>query len=176
MIILKIGIVFLASIFCGCLYRAGGEERKNQWYKFLIHSKTRDIGCSLLTVGDMLMFLDRDSLQGWQASTLVVVGMSICSFLLCWSAISSYGKFLNRVVSRKDKKRIDWLQYTYSGAVWGLSALPMVFCGLSLWAIIGRAGALIVFNNLWWGQIKSDSFSEWGRGFAICASTLIFII
>lgn len=150
----------LLSALSAFLYRLGGlskEQAKQQipWCpSWLINSKTRDVGCSLIAVGWMLLFYPR---MEWF--------VYLISFGLTWGALSTYHDYING----KDN---FWLH--------GLGvALAFVPFSMDVDWILGlalRCLALAILMGAWCAIFKNDWIEELGRGAFIIATLLILLI
>jgi hypothetical protein len=157
-------MIILATILLAVLsafaYRLGGlskEQAKQQipWCpSWLINSKTRDIGCSLIVIGWMLMFYPH---VAWYWYLL--------SFGAMWGALSTYWDFING----EDN---FWLH----GFGIGLALLPIAI-GSGHWFGFGvRAVALAVLVGTWCAIFKNDWVEECGRGAFIVLTLPILLI
>lgn len=151
--------IFMALI-SGFLYRLGGlskEQAKQQipWCpSWLINSKTRDIGCSVLAVGWMFLFLPKFE---WY--------IYLISFGLMWGALSSYWDFING----DDNFWLHGFAVAFSFISFPISDGEWVGFGV-------RCIALAVLMGGWCAIFKNDWVEELGRGAFIVATLLILLI
>ena len=154
-IIATILMAFL-SAFCYRLGGLGKDQAKQQipWCPaWLINSKTRDVGCSLLTIIWVYLFCPH---VAWY--------LYLLSFGLMWGALSTYWDFING----EDN---FWL----SGFGVGLAMFPIAI-GSGQWVGFGvRAVVLAVLMGAWCIIFKNDWVEELGRG-AFKVSTLPLLL
>lgn len=150
----------ILSNISGFFYRLGGlskEQARQQipWCpSWIINSKTRDVGCSLLTVLWMILFYPH---VHWY--------VHLISFGLMWGALSTYWDFLNG----KDN---FWLHG------WGIGLACLAYAiDSGLWIGFGvRAFALAVLMGVWCAIFKNDWIEEYGRGAFVIATLPILLI
>lgn len=150
----------LLSALSGFLYRLGGlskEQAKQQipWCPlWLINTKTRDVGCSLIAVGWMLLYFPK---MDWF--------IYLISFGLMWGALTTYWDFINGDDN-------FWLH----GFGIALAFLPFaIVSGDWLW-FAARCLALAVLMGGWCAVFKNDWVEELGRGAFIVLTLLILLI
>ena len=141
---IKIGIWIGMSILSGILYRLGGSAKKENWLDFARNSKTRDIGCSLLSLGLVGSYLGLKTGFLWLYA--IVFGLS-------WGFLSTYWDF----ITSNDN-------FYLHGLGCGLAFIPLYWAGLSWWLIGIRAIILAVSMGLWSKAIGWDVAEEMGRG------------
>ncbi len=158
------GLQIIATILMSCIsavaYRLGGlskEQAKKQipWIPaWLINSKTRDVGCSLLTIIWVYLFCPH---VAWY--------LYLLSFGLMWGALSTYWDFING----EDN---FWL----SGFGVGLALFPIAI-GSGQWVGFGvRAVVLAVLMGAWCIIFKNDWVEELGRGAFIVLTLPLLLI
>lgn len=148
MILQIIGLSCLSGFF----YRAGGTGGK--WY---LNTKVRDLGCPLATYSALLLFWYPANWFGWL--------MLFLAFGLTFGALTTY---------------FDWLfgydNFYMHGFILGLAALPLAWVGITWWIILIRAILLGIAIGMWSKLIKWDVIEEWGRGFLLTISILLFLL
>ena len=98
----------------------------------------------------------------------------VISFLLTWGFISTYHKWLNKFFG-KPKGDSYWFNWLAHGMGIGIAMIPFAWVGVAWWLIISRAIVLGVSMMLWSDAVDNACWEEFGRGFLIVFSLLIFI-
>lgn len=152
---LNIGLLLVLSIISGILGRMGGAEGFN--------TKYRDLGVPAVFVAIMCLFTQIRGIAEWSA--LVI------SALLLFGALTTYWQ-----------KLFSEDNLWFSGFICGLATMPLLWCGIALWAIIARALLLAVI----WGLLnryrkpiliwRGDVVEEFLRYFSLILTLLIFLI
>ena len=124
-------IEYIVLIFLsGVLGRMGGAGKEGNWYDRLLDTKWRDIGCSLIIVGVLLL------LCGWHPSKwwayLAVFGLSWCAFSTYWDTIFGYDNL--------------W----FSGLMVGLALFPAYWLGVPWYVLLIRTVVLCLV----WGCLN----------------------
>ena len=148
--------VFIISIIAGILYHLGGTG--GTWWK---NTKVRDLGVSFCCLGIMLLL-------GYSFSWPLVL-----STLLLFSALTTYWKKINRFFGDTDEN-CHYYNWFIHGLFCGLAYLPMYFTEVSIWLIFTRSVLLAIFIGAWSEVIDKVSWEEFGRGFLIAISLLMF--
>lgn len=158
------GLQIIATILMSCLsafcYRLGGlgkDQAKQQipWCPaWLINTKTRDVGCSLLAVLWMFLFFPR-----------VEWFLYLISFGLLWGALSTYWDFFTG----------DDI-FLLHGVGIGLALLPVVtgvdfHRGFSILMLV-----MPLLMEIWCRVFKNDWVEELGRGAFIVATLPLLLI
>lgn len=131
------------GLLSGLFGRMGGAAKSNKWYDFLINTKARDVGCSIIYT--LCLWLKFGMfLKFWWVYVIV--------FGLTWGALATYWDFLFKFDNL-------W----FSGFVVGLCALPALFIISGFWWYLAlRSIALAVI----WGTlntVKYDKIILWRR-------------
>ena len=149
---IKLVIILGASILSGILYYIGGQGK-------IAHSKAvRRFGCSLLFLA---LFI---ALKGVSALQMAYILPYTLTYILNAIALSTYHDYIGY--------DCWWL----TGAGYGLAAIPLLWCGIALWAIIGRA--IFLALTIWWLRSRTGKvfIEEFFSGFLYCASIPILLI
>jgi len=141
-------IWLILSILSGVFYRLGGMgvENKLIWLpKFLFNTKTRDFGCPIIFLLTFYLFTHKFNL--------------LITFILMFGALTTYW----------DKLPINKGQdnFFHHGTGIGLSTLPLIFLGISIWNIMFYTIILSILMGLWSYFIDNVNFEEIGRGLLI---------
>ena len=150
--ITKIGIL---SIIAGILYHLGGLG--GAWWK---NTKVRDLGVAFVAMITMLFL-------GAKFSLALIV-----STLLLFGSLTTYWKKISKWIGKPTNKAY-WWNWLATGFVYGLAYLPMVFAGISLYSILGRAIILSITTMLWSVWINKAWLEEFGRGVLIIITLLL---
>jgi len=154
--VVKILLWFGLSILSAICYRFGGSAKKGNWLDFARNSKTRDIGCSLLSLG---LFI------GQKGANLGFWWLYVIAFGLSWGFLSTYWD-----------KLFGYDNYWFSGFMIGLVFIPLFWIGIPWWSIGIRAIVLAITMGLWSKWIDWDIAEESGRGFLITATIPLLLI
>ena len=141
------------SVLSAILYRVSGEGG------FKGAKLIRRLGCPLTILVSFWI------LKGF---VLFDCGWYLLTYLLSLMVISTYNDWL-----APDGKSENWLSWLVTGLLYGLSAIPLVWCGVSWGFIILRTVLLIILitfiseksNNVW--------VEELGRGFLFTITMLL---
>lgn len=159
---IKIAIWVLATILSAVFYRAGGqgkeETERPKWIpKWLRRSWVRDWLCPLFVYGSLCLFLLPLHLLQWIPFVISygLLGGALTTYL---DSIFGYDNF--------------WA----SGFLCGLSSIPLVFCGISIWLILIRSIVLAIGWGLWCKYQSIDYIEEMGRGSLLVLTTPILLI
>jgi len=138
--------LLILSLISGLLGRMGGAAKSGKWYDFLLNTKTRDAGCSLLTVIAWISCFGLNLSFWW---------VYIITFGLLWATFTTYWDFL-----------FGFDNLWFSGFVVGLAAIPLtITVPWMIWILIGRAFVLAVI----WGLLNKYTPSKvlcWNRDVA----------
>lgn len=120
--------IVLLSLLSGTFGRMGGASKEGNWYDFLLDTKWRDIGCSLILIVALTL------MYGWHPwQYALVFGLTWASFTTYWDSVFGYDNL--------------W----FSGFCVGLAMLPVIFIDINLfWFVMGRAVVLCVV----WGCLN----------------------
>ena len=143
-------LLILLSIIGGILYRLGGIGKP--W-----NTKVRDLGVPVCGLFAM-------KLLGFSYSWPLFI-----SSLLLFPALTTYWKKINRFFGDTDEN-CHWYNWLVHGLICGLAYLPMLYVGISLGTIIGRAIVLAIATMWWSEKISKVKWEEGGRGFLIIIS------
>ncbi len=115
----------------------------------------RRLGCSLTALA-LYIILAGFNLSFWYAYLLFII--------LNWIALSTYHDYVGY--------DCWWL----TGLFYGLAAIPLLWCGVALWTIIGRA--IFLALSIWWLRTKTGKveIEELGSGLLYCGSIPILLI
>jgi len=144
-------IILVLAIISGCCYRLGGAAKIGDSLDILRNTKTRDLGVPLLTLFAIALLHN----PVWWIHGL--------SFLLLFGALTTYWDFV-----------FGYDNYYAHGFVCALAYIPYAFTGL-WWPFLIRVVVLTVIVGLLSRVMEKDTFEEFGRGFFITSSILIFI-
>lgn len=123
--------LIILAILSGVLGRMGGAGKSGQWYDFLLDTKWRDVGCSLLIIFTWILLFGFSITHWWVY--LIMLGLH-------WAAFSTYWDW----VFKKDNL---WV----AGFFVGLASLPMIIIiDWIWWFIIIRAVVLAII----WGLLN----------------------
>jgi hypothetical protein len=143
-------VLLFISVISGICYRLGGAGKSGQWYDFLLNTKARDAGCSLLTTLAI----------GIQIHWIGPWWIYLAHFGLLWLALSTYWDFLN-------KDREVWYTWLITGLGYGLPCLLFCFYGLSVGLVLLRCLVLAVFTCIWRITWTKDVVEEVGSGVSL---------
>lgn len=102
------------AVLAGALYHAGGQGQK----------MFRRAGVPILCYFPALVVL-----FGWAGWLWYFLSAGLLAF-----ALTTYHDYLS-----PDGKKETWLCWLVTGFCYGLAAIPLLWSGIPLWAIIGRA-------------------------------------
>jgi len=168
-------IIFLLSILSGILYRLGGAGKLNNSFDFLRNTKARDIGCNVVVNSAIFILLASNGFK-ITPSLLIEYLLSI-GFLL--ASLSTYWK--------KKGTNGNYFTWAVTGFFYGLSAIPFIF-HTNLWLVFTiRTVILTLFIMLWWKKhpqsiklfnhvCNGAQIEEFGRGFMLALTTLLFLL
>ncbi len=120
-----------------------------------INKLFRRIGCPLCVLGVTY------ALFGWRSSFLWAFPLI---FVLSYGAMSTYN---------------DWIGYDcfwLTGLFYGLAAIPLLWCGVALWAIIGRV--IFLALSIWWLRSKTGKVfkEEFFSGLLYCITIPLLLL
>lgn len=119
------------ALLSGLFGRMGGAGKSGCWYDWMLDTKWRDWGCSLL-VTIVAVGITGVQLQFWPA----YVGV----FLLHWAAFSTYWDRL-----------FGYDNLWFSGLMVGLALFPIVFINTYFWWIVALRAIILM---LLWGCLN----------------------
>jgi|ETNvirnome_2_300_1030623.scaffolds.fasta_scaffold00786_11 hypothetical protein len=152
-------LIAILSAISGAFYWCGGRGG-GPWY---LNSKMRDIPCSLITVG-LAMYLIRDG--SWQ---------HFLHFAFLWAALTTYWKKITKLW--KDDNKLRHTNWALTGFFYGLSSLPLLFTDLGWYLVVGRIVALTILTTGFGLFFRSNiHISEFGRGFVLVATIVIYVL
>lgn len=132
----------------------GGSGKVGKWYDFLLNTKARDIGVSLVTLG---AFYILHPIMDWKIAIAYLL-----TFGLSWGMLTAYWQ--------QDEKRFGFWAH---GLGVSLAILPLAFV-TGLWIHFGiRVFVLTALITLWSEWIGEVNLEEGGRGFFIISTLLI---
>lgn len=144
--------IFILSIIAGILYRMGGSGMGTLW---------RDLGVPVCMVLSMVLL-------GHFHWTLI-----LC-FGLLFASLTTYNKWAGYLLNRQDKDTVYWESWYVTGLFYGLSMLPFAIAEGFVWMFLVRAFTLAFLTCLWSELVGKDVWEEFGRGFLIIISLLLF--
>jgi hypothetical protein len=149
-------LIILFSVFCGLFYRLGGKGRP-------FNTKYRDFGTPFCALIILLTNWHPVNITGW-VTVILFFGLSFAS-------MTTYHDYL-----APDGKGENWACWLMTGFCYGLSAFPLVWAGIHLYAVCIRT-VLLAFLTMWWSEkIDTDWLEEFGRGFLIAITIpLLFL-
>lgn len=147
-----IGILCLA-IIAGFLYRMGGSDKFN--------TKVRDLGIPSLMILSMVIL----GHLSWS--------LSLC-FLALFGACTTYNKWVGYFFNRPDKHTVYLESWIMTGFLYGLALLPFHLVHPSI-GFYERLAYLTICIPLWSETIGDVFWEEFGRGFLIIISLLLFL-
>jgi len=149
---MKILIWLLLSLISGCLYRLGGIGKP-------FNTKYRDIGCPLVLLGAVIALFGLKWTSWW---------VYLATFGLSWGALTTYWK--------KKGEDAKWWNWALHGFFVGLSTIPCMFLGISLYVLLLRT-VVLSFGTMLWSEWQGNVFwEEFGRGFLIIVTIPILLI
>ena len=143
-----IWLIIALSIISGVLYRLGGWSKGNRLYRIL--------GCPLCTVIALLTLFWGKGAPWWAY---------LCAFGANAGAVSAYWGL--------DEKKFG---YWAHGLGLSLAILPVILFTGAWIGFALRSVALILGITLWSEYTKWDVLEEWGRGFIIIATIIIWLV
>lgn len=149
-------IWLIVSLLCALLYRIGGKGG------FPGAKNVRRIGCPLVFFGYLYTIMPPQGLQ-W-ILWLVSFGMSC-------GAMSTYHDYL-----APDGSSENWLCWLVTGLVYGLAAVPLIWCGLNWYAVALRIGVLGWGTMFVSEKLSIDWQEEGARGFLYCATLPLMLL
>ena len=159
---LKVFYVIILAFISATFFRLGGSAKNGSWLDFAKNTRIRDIGCPLA-------FL----VAFWGVFGLKIGfwGAYALTFGLSWGAMSTYFSFL--MDPPDDVNNTEWF---FVGLFYGLSALPLIWAGISWYAIVGRA--IILGLMIMWLRTRTgkDFKEEKGSGALLILTIPIFMI
>ena len=135
------------------LYRCGGlgkEDWQKRWRwvpQWMIHPKARDVGCSLLTLGWLLLFFRHGPWWTYLLSTILSIG--------------AYSTYWDEVPFNHGKDN-----FYMHGLFIGLSTFPIIIFTGGWMAFSIRAVVLALAMGIWSKVWLNDDAEELGRGAA----------
>ena len=139
----KIAIIIVCMVISGICGRLGGAGKAGNWYDRILDTKWRDICCSLIIVGVLLLYC------GWQPAFWWAY---LALFILNFMSFTTYWDWMF--------KGVDNL--AFSGLMVGLALFPAIWLGVPIWFIILRAIILCIA----WGSLNKwlpDRVFLWRR-------------
>lgn len=148
----------LIVFFNGILYRLGGAGKKGTWLDFARDTLTRDIGCPLMALSLLFLWVgfDNDHIIRY----ILFLGLS-------WLALTTYWDETDIKIKDKICRKINWI---YPADNFYLHGLGCGLAGLVLWSVvpwwilIARLIVCPVGMGLWSKLVKRDIPQEFGRG------------
>lgn len=150
-------IVWLLLISCigGVTYRLGGTSAGTKW---------RDVGTSLCLLLSLIMLGVVNGLMPY-LSLILVFGMT-------FGALSTYRYFLPRP---EEGNYTGW-HYALHGFMVALADAPFAWAS-GRWICFGvRCVICGVLVGVWSWIIKWDVLEEFGRGFILCSTRLLYLL
>lgn len=119
------------ALLSGLSGRMGGAGKHGHWYDWMLDTKWRDWGCSLIITA-VVARMTGLQLQFWWVYLAI--------FLLHWGAFATYWD-----------KLFSYDNMWFSGLITGLALFPIVFIDINFWWIVAlRAVCLMVL----WGCLN----------------------
>ena len=153
---MKIIWIIGLSVACGILYHIAGKGG------FKGAKLLRRILCPLLTLGLFFALKTPQIRHIW----------GYLAFLaLNFGALSTYHDYL-----APDGSSENWLCWLVTGFIYGLSALPLIWCGIHWWMILVRA--VVLGLTIMWLRTRTGKvlLEEVGSGILYCISMPILLI
>ena len=147
------GMVIIAAIISGVLYRLGGAAKKGDWLDILRNTKTRDLGCPLVSLILMLMF--HAHVAWW---------IHAAAFLFMFGACTTYYD-----------KIFGYDNYYAHGAMIALAYFPYAIMTGAWIPLIARIIILGFTMGYLCANTENDIIEETGRGALIQLSLLIIL-
>ena len=96
------------------------------------------------------------------------------SFLLHWSALSTYHKWLNKYF-HKSTDNSHWFNWIAHGIGIGLAMFPFAWIGIAWWLILIRTIVLCI-SIMTWSELNDNAvWEECGRGVLIIVTLPILL-
>ena len=142
-------LIFLGALVSSVLYRAGGLSREQPYWipVWMRRSWVRDWLCPIACLYPLYT-----SNSSW---------LFFLSYGLMGAAFTTYWK-------RKGEAN-----YWLAGFFVGIAAMPLIFCGFSLWTLFLRALFIAISWGAWCEVFGNDHAEEHGRGFFVGISSLL---
>ena len=157
-------IVLISSILSAIFYRLGGLGRDFS-KGFIFKSIIRDAGVSIVFGISYALISEIDT------KTVLCI---LLSAALLWASLSTYHKWINKVLGRK-REKLDFLTYSFTGLCYGLSAFPLIFSEINA-LLLGIRAVLLAVLVGGAGCIKNSWVSEPIRGAVIPLTIPILMI
>ena len=114
----------LLALLSGLFGRMGGAGKEGNWYDWMLDTKWRDVGCSLIVAFVCWLFI------GWHPWVLLAVfGLHWAAFSTYWDTVFGYDNL--------------W----FSGAIVGLACFPIIFVDKHLWLFV--LCRIIILTVVW---------------------------
>lgn len=158
----KIGALICLTILSATFYRAGGMDKEPttnpKWIPvWARHSWIRDWLCPFCVYLSVAILLPPSHILQWL--------MLLICYPLLGGASSTY---LDSI--------FGYDNFWAAGFLCGIAAFPLIWYGLSFWAILIRAVALGIAWGLWCKNQSVDFIEEEGRGaFLVLTVPLLFL-
>lgn len=150
----KIGLWLGISVVSGAAYHLAGLGG------FPGAKLLRRVICPILALY-LYISLSGGSLRLWWAY--------LAFLALNFGALSTYHDYLA-------PKGENWLSWLATGFIYGLAALPLIWCGAHLWAILGRS-VFLAITITWLRTRTGKAFKEeFFSGFLYCATTPLLLV
>jgi len=142
------GVTFIFGIISGILYRFGKSQKRNDFLDFLREPGVRDVGCTLLSLIWIFMFIPMAGIPLWKG-----VIAYICSAGITYGFITTYWDRL-----------FGFDNFYAHGFGISLGGLPFAIL-LNNWVGFGlRCIALAALMGLWCKYFSNHIVEENGRG------------
>ena len=149
-------IWLIASLIAGLLYHIAGTGG------FKNAKAIRRFGCAAIALG-LYIYLAGFHLGQWW--------VYLFTYILNALALSTYHDYL-----APDGTSENWLCWLATGGGYGLSALPLVWCGVHWWAILARA-IFLAISIMWLRERTCKVFKEeFFSGVLYCGSIPILLL
>ena len=153
---MKLLTILIASILSSIFYRLGGSPAGTLW---------RDAGCTLI-------FFITAILLGITHS-IVDIAILLASCGLLYASLTTYNKWASKLIGGSGND-VLWPSWFVTGLFYGLSAIPLLWCGIPLWLIIWRS-ILLGVTTMLWSENTENPWEELGRGALIQLSIVLFM-
>lgn len=152
---MNISLIILLSFLSGCLYRIGGIGG------FSNAKIVRRAGVPVVCYIPALLILF--GFSGW---LWYILSAGLLAFTL-----TTYHDYLS-----PDGQKETWLCWAVTGLCYGLAALPLIWAGIHIYAIIGRS--IVLAGATMWvsersGKVLTEEF--WRGAFVILTTPILLI-
>ncbi len=151
---LKITGILAACVASATLYRMGGADGYN--------TKFRDFGVPTCVVMVLMIM----GFFNW---------MFIPIFGLTFAAMTTYHKWLGRLVGRKDNE-VHWESWAMTGLAYSMALIPYAWTTGHWTGFFVRTAVCTVLTAGWSSLVGNAKWEELGRGFIVTATLPLLLI